>query len=242
MTFSEFKLTVASFMQRDPTAFVNGTCDYLEIAINMARRATERMRDFEVCRTQAVLDVDLTDGAELVDAVLATDLEEAISIKTIRKAFANDHNGKLLFPIRVMSREKYVAMFGRAYADHDFDRLPVTETYTTAVVTTPHLVRQADTVFLVPNSAATYGGVDPVTVTMDVIRWLPDYVDDATDFFLTYCSDYMLFKTVTLLTPFLKEDVRTPLLSAQLKDAWQSVVALDSQLVGAGSSDDANLA
>ena len=242
MTFAQFKTMVAAFMQRDASTFVYGSFDWLTYAINMARKASERKRDFELCRTQAQVTVNLTTGVALSTAVLCSDGTTAVSIKSIRKAFTPDHNSLLYYPIRVTSREKYTNMLDRVYQNHDFDRAASQDLYYEPGVTSPYLVREADQVYLCPASTTMYGSTTNVLVKMDVIKWLADYsADGDTDFFLTHCVEYMLFKTVSLLQPFLKEDVRAPLALSQLKEAWLSVVAWDGQLVSAASSDDTNL-
>lgn len=242
MTFGEFKVLAAAFMQRDPAAFVYGEIDYLARAVNMARKSSERRRDFEMSRTQAQLSVSLTTGAALSGAVLTSNGTTAVSIKTILKGWVPDVNGNLYYPIRVISRTKYVAMVGRALANHDFERAPATDNYLEFVPSSPFLVREAESVFLAPASTTAYGNPTAVVVKMDVIKWLDDYVDDTdTDYFLEHCEEYMLLKTASLLQPFVKEDIRMPLLVAQLNESWKTVVSWDSQLIGAGSDDDAKL-
>lgn len=244
MTFGDFKTMVAAFLQRDSTTFVYGTFDWLTYAINMARKASERQRDFEMCRTRAQLQlssltaVTALSGAKFMDSPSTT-----VSIKTIRKAWITDSNASLYYPIKVISREAYVQSATRGMQDHTFVRVASTTVYSDNPTTSPVLVREADNVFLSPANSDYYGSATPL-VKMDVIQWLADYADatpTATDFLLTHCIEYMLMKTVSLLQPFLKEDIRVPLALEQLKIAWRSVVAYDSQLVSAGSSDDTNL-
>lgn len=242
MNFGDFKTMVAAFMQRDASSFVYGSLDYLAQAINMARKASERKRDFEVCRVQAQLTVDQTTGTDISGAVLASDGTTPVSVKTVKFAWVPDHNGTLYYPIRVITREKYVHMLDRAVQSHDFDRAPSTTSYNELLLSSPFLVREGDTVYLAPVSETAYGSYPTVVVKMDVIKWLADYsATTDTDFFLTHCAEYMLFKTVSLLQPFLKEDVRVPLALTQLAEAWRTVVSVDSQLVAAGSSDAAAL-
>ena len=239
MTFGDFKTMVAAFLQRDATTFVYGSFDWLSHAVNMARKASERQRDFEMCRTRAQITLaGLTVATPLSGAKLVDSPSTSVSVKVIKKAWVTDAGATLDYPIRVISREAFVGMASRTFADHTFTRAATIQAYTENPTTAPMLVREADDVYLTPANVEAYGSATP-TVKMDIIKWLPDYsAAGDTDFLLTHCVEYMLFKTVSLLQPFLKEDIRVPLALEQLKMAWRSVVAYDSQLVSAASSVD----
>ena len=76
----------------------------------------------------------------------------------------------------------------------------------------------------------------PETVNLDVIRWLPDYVNDNdTDFLLQHCFDYMTLRSVEMLNLFLKEDLRIPINHQLLEQAWRTVRIWDASLLNASS-------
>jgi hypothetical protein len=75
---------------------------------------------------------------------------------------------------------------------------------------------------------------------MDVFKWMDSYVNGTeTDFLLDYCFDYMLFRTISELNYFLKEDQRVALSTQVVKDAWESLKAWNAMIVE--QSDDVTL-
>lgn len=221
---------VAAFLQRDATAFVTGSYDFLAAAINMARQASERQHDFELCKVKVDLVVSLTAGGDLTNAKLAG-TSTAVRVKKVIKGFVPTAVTDGYIPVATITRAKHLHYLQRQ-ADRfgmrpDIKQWPVRDSLL-------FLVRDTNTMYLTPADPTGYIS-DPVTIKMDVVRWLPEYTADTdTDFLLTDCTEYMLFKTVTLMQPFMKEDVRVPLAAAQLEQAWRTVIAWDSQLVVAG--------
>ena len=245
MTLAEFKVTVAAYMQRDATSFVVGTTDLLTRSINMARRWAERQRNFELCKLAAYLPaVDTINGKALSATVKMSDRITPVAVKTVLKGYLPVTVGGIpninpSFPIDVISREKLLMESQRAYGN-------VTQitNYAPPQQTSSfngfRLVRWEEMVYITPNSPELLGAAT-INLGMDVVQWLPAYVaTDSTDFFLEYCEDFMLFRTVAFLNTMIKEDQRVPISASFLKDSWQTVIAWDSSLIS-NSAEDANL-
>ena len=228
-------------MQRDEAVFELGTVDLLTRAINQARRWAERKRNFELCRVQTKLTaVNLQDGASLSTAVLASDGVTTVNIKSIAKAFLPFSNGSGMFPVDVISRDAHVRRLQKRYeniqaADPTTRVPPIPSTVSYFTV-----VRTADKLYVTPADATVFGATT-VDVYLDAFKWLPEYMCDAdTDFFLDYCEDWLLFRSVYQLNMMLKEDVRVPISREALVEAWQSVIEWDTNLVQ-NYMEDANL-
>lgn len=232
MTYLEFKTFVAAALQRKLDSFVVNGLDLLQYAVNMARKNIERKRDLELAKTVATLEVTLGEFVSLDGAVDADD--EPVDIKTILHVQATAVGA----PIGYISRSMHQRSLARRLARVQVAEL---ESGLTATVDQLNLVRFGNDVYLSPPNAEDWGGYNPVSVLLDVVRWLPDYSDnDDTDFLLEHCVDYMLLETYRSLQLFIKEDARLQVSDEKLANAWHALVAWDSNLV-VGDTDDANL-
>lgn len=242
-TFAEMKAQVAAYMQRSPTSFVHTygstTVDLLGKAVNQARKWMELERNFEMCRVQCELDVDLENGTDIGDMTLL-DGVTAVSVKALAKAFLPiTDSTEGWFPIDIITREKHVERVARYYSKVT-NLADVSKTYTELV---PYfaVVRMGDLIYLTPADTTVLNNLDPVTVRFDAYKWLADYsADGDTDFLLTHCETYMLLRSAYQLNFFLKDDQRINISNAVMDKEWHSVVAWDSNLVVCDTSD-ANL-
>lgn len=77
----------------------------------------------------------------------------------------------------------------------------------------------------------------PVEVTLEVVKWMKPYgyVDDGTyvtcDWMLEYASDYLLYRTMSELNVFLKEDDRLNISQSKMTEAWVNLTAWDSTMI-----------
>ena len=227
MTYSEFKLFVCAALQRRASDFVVDSTDLLKLSVNMARKNIERKRDFEMSKTVVELDVPVGGSADLGDAVLfGTDT--AVSIKSILNVQIST-DGTNYFPIDYIGRQTHFHQVSRAYdglteADEQISRQPT-------ATGTFKLVRMGNTVYLSPSDTDSYSGATTVKVKMDVVKWLDDYAsDDATDFLLEHCVDYLMLETFRYLQMFIHDDARLKVSDDALGKAWHAVVAWDSNL------------
>lgn len=238
MTLATFRTLVASYMQRDESTFIYSGMNLLTHAANMARRWAERQRNFELCRTTAqVTNVHYTNGALLTTATLKG-TATAVLVKAVEKAFLPFSDGSGEFPIDVITRAKHVEKIQRYYqkqattTPEDSDPTNYSSTFA--------LVRHGDLIYITPSDSTALGSAT-ITVYLDIVKWLPEYSGDSdTDFFLDYCSDFMLLRTVHMLNFLIKEDLRMPVSKDEMAVAWQSVIAWDSSMI-MNSAEDASL-
>lgn len=208
--------------------------DCLAVAINSARKFSERLRDFENNRVEAKVTVNLTTGA-LISAI--TDLSgNALSVKTIKSAGV-PYGTDSIMPIALLSRDAHLGRLSREFASTP--TAPQASEQGTIEMSEISLVRMGQKIYLSPNDPQTYGDNVSTTVVvyMDVIKFLPDYSGDSdSDFFLEHCYDYLVLRTVQQLNAFLKEDQRLPFSTKLMEEAWRSVVEWDNNMV-VGSTD-----
>ena len=80
----------------------------------------------------------------------------------------------------------------------------------------------------IPNPV-TVGG--QVSIWIDVIQWLPDYVNPTdSDFFITLYTDWFVLKVIQQLNFYLKEDQRIQISAAIVAEKWNSVLALENRV------------
>lgn len=247
MTLSTFRTLLAAYMQRDETTFTIGGINLLTQAINMARKWAERQHNFEMNRCSGrIAAVHYTDGALLSTMELwpATNPVTSISPKNIERAYLGFSDGSGEFPVDLMSRDQHVERLKRHY-EQTVSTDP-RKTVPASMVSFFSVVRHAEKVYITPPDTTALGGTT-VAVYFDVVRWMVDYdvtVTDAnsasTDFLMTYCPDFLMFKTIEILNFFLKEDQRIKISDEQVEKAWNSVVNWDSSVI-LNASNDANL-
>lgn len=229
MTYGNFKKFVLAFVKRTAAHLTVDGLDCLGAAINAARKYSERIVDFEHNRVRGTIVIDLVNGTEIS---AAKDLADAsLSIKTI-KAATVQYDTTTTLPIALIARQDHLGRVKRQF-DHTLRLVDVSDVDFTTVPEMA-LVRFGTKLYLTPNTGSSYAASNPSTITvgLDVIKWLPDYVNDAdTDFLLEHCYDYLLLRTVENLNLFLKEDVRIPINHQMVEAAWRTVKIWDSSLL-----------
>lgn len=213
-TFLTLKNAVAAYVGRNKTDFTYFTTeDMLLRAANNAKDFAQRQVDFEYSTVLAQISVGAT-GASMDSATLAG-TATGVTLKCIRKSFLTSSTNEL--PLQMLSRDAYVNKLAR------FGGPPSDETY---------IVQIGRTVYLLPA---------PTTATLvyvDGIQWLSDFsADGDTNFLLTFCFDYLLFRSILELNFFLKEDQRIPVSAKLLEDTWTSVKAWNASVVYNGLDD-----
>jgi hypothetical protein len=234
-TVNELKTAAAGFLNRDASAFVVGSFDVLLQACNNARLYVERTVNLEMARVLASVSVNLSTGGALSSAVLSG-TATAVSVKHIKWAgIALADDATTIVPIKIYNRDDYLRRVQRKFAN--------ASTNNAAEFEAPNLpfgiFRLANQIYIVPASGFA-SGTSSATVYMDVFKWMDSYVNGTeTDFLLDYCFDYMLFRTISELNYFLKEDQRVALSTQVVKDAWESLKAWNAMIVE--QSDDVTL-
>lgn len=178
MILSALKQTVATLLEHPTTSdFVSNGVDLLLAAINNAKNWAQSRYDFERARTVVQVVVSATAGGDLTTCV-EVGTGRAVVVKKIEAAFLSYQNS-INRPVRLSSKKGQVADASRRYEGLPFApsvASPLTAGQGGVSYQLPTLVQQGKTIFLYPNSAALFPSGSP-TLYMDVIEWLPDYVD-----------------------------------------------------------------
>lgn len=249
MEITDFRKQVAGFMNRTEASFVVNGYDLLARAVLKARMWAQRRHNFEFARMSVSLpSVSLAEGGLLSTAVNTQDVTEPVLVKIIERAFLPfQDDSAAFFPIEIISRAAHMTRLKRRFSD-----AVTTRAYEATGTTVPAqfaMVQQGERVYLIPPGGGAYGyGTSAVNLRLDVVRFMPDYSfgnideddDVLTDFFLEYCEDFMLLRSLVELNFFLKEDQRVPISAQAMEDSWKSVLAWDTSLVS-GTSDDITL-
>lgn len=235
MTFTEFKAFVCAALQRSQASLIVNGVDLLARAVNMARKNIERRIDFEMAKGEAQLTLTLGEKASLDDAVDPADTDESVSIKTVLRVQLAS-NGT---PIGYLSRDAHQRRLDRQLSSATMTEI---NAGLTATVGSLNLVRFGNYVYLSPADASAYNvSSTTVDVLMDVVKWMPDYVDDDDeDFLLTHCADFLMLETFQYLQMFVKEDARLNVSKDKWASAWNAMLTWNANLI-VGDSDDANL-
>lgn len=251
MLIQDFLGVVASYMGKDEQFFNEGNnVDKLLLAANNAKKFTQRRLEFELSKCSVSVPINFTrnqDGS--IDEAIG-DLRNAVDVydrvpvdvKKIRFAWLTQPNGTR-FPLRIWSDK---AVYDRVRRRMDLNHLSP-HSRTIGSTQDPLLARAGNHVFLypsaiwidnganMPNAIPTAPGVE---VRMDVFKWLLPYGKDENDpytvqndFMLDYCSDYLLYRMVTELNFFVKEDQRVSISQGKMQEAYDSVLAWNDTMV-----------
>lgn len=237
-TLGDLKKAVCAFANRDEQAFNKNGFDCLLQACNNARKYAERTIDFEFSRVSVELaDVDIEEGAELSSATLYPEGGEVL-IKRVQRGFlVTSEDGNI--PVNLYSRDKYVSRLKKRF--ENVARVEDARNEAPAVHTDLGIILHGTKVYPVPTSSESLGG-STVTLRFDAWKWLSDYEEDesVTDFLLTNCFDYLLYRTLWELQLFIKDAQVVEAVDAMWKNVYENVKQWNAQIVG-GGVDDYNL-
>jgi hypothetical protein len=235
-TILNLKQAIAAFTRRSITSFQSAEGDSLLVAINHAKDFAQRGVDFERAMTKVQVTVpDMTVGGLLSTAKRLPDNLTPVQIKTVRYAFLPNAERTLYVPVNIYSRSTYVDMLRRrsnpsAYSlqERESDQLALRQDMPLGVV-----LFGDDQFEVTPINSSLLGNLAAYPVQFDVIEWLPDFTQDTdSSFLLTYCFDFMMFRSIMELNYLLKEDQRFSVSTTILGNAWESVKEWNSKIVG----------
>lgn len=230
MNITDFTILVAEYMNRSGVVFdvnVEGGIDKVRKAANMAKAWAQRTHKFERCKAQAQVVVDKVLGGSLKDATfVGTSIP--VVVRNIEEAFIMSVDGTGLVPIDRTARSRQVDRLR-----NNAQRVPLDEVMV-GTVKGPNflqLVQHGLNLFVWPWNDSVLGTTE-TTIVLDIVEFLPDYSATVTeDFFLVECQDWLLYRTISHLNMFLKEDQRVPISVKVMDDAWEAVRAWDNSLI-----------
>jgi len=235
-TFATLKKAICAYMTRDEPAFVREGFNSLNQAINDAHTWMQRTHVFERASVEiTVPDVSLTAGADLSTAVLRG-TSTSVQVRSLKTAWIPNSDGTGEFPVDIIDRKVWVARQKRRY-DTALNNA-VTQAPTSGSEYYPlEIVLNGTLVHFSSANPSVISGAAACDVHFDAVKWFPDYEEDEdTDFFLDFCFDFMVMKSVENLSTYLKEDQRVVVPNKQKEDAWLSIIRWDTSLAFLGTS------
>ena len=249
------KSSIAAFLDKSTTDFSINGVDLLLQAVNNAKRWAQSNYDFEYARIQATLVVNTTTGG-LLSAVVDTGSNPVV-VKKIESAYFPV--GTSTVPIQFYAKKNMIAELRRRYDQPAYGleagSTPYVQGYSEITLSgfntgimVPALVQHGGTLFLYPDVSDLVSS-STVTVSLDVIKWMPDYSIDIqtpansvlTDFFMTYGYEFLLWKGVIeanyLFTQFVNRSEGSLTPPDRLLDAaWKAFLAWDSGLIASNTT------
>lgn len=178
MTLASLKQTVGTMLEHaDTSAFVSNGVDLLLVGVNNAKNWAQSRYDFEYARTTVQLTVNATTGGSL-DTCVEVGTLRTVNVKKVEAGFVS-YQGTINRPCRFSSKKGQVADAARRYEGLPYApsiASPLEAGSGGVATSLPMLVQQNRTIFLYPNSSSLYP-TGSTTIYLDVIEWLPDYVD-----------------------------------------------------------------
>ena len=237
MTWADFQTTVLAYINRQSADIPTiGSVNLVVVAANMAKNEAQRRHHFKMARVDALISTSVNGAdlstATLVDGVTAVVLKKVEAAWLYTTSGANKVRYAKIPPTTLGSlNREYVAS-----SITDVNNPPV-------VNPSPYPPYGNINLYWYIKGTAIYlgGAATSTSILLDAIKWMPDYDGSITDFFLTYHTDWMLYKTVDNLQRYLKEDQRVMISQTDLEKRWTSVVNFDENYsddnFDAGSSD-----
>lgn len=173
-TILELRTAIAGFLQRTTTDFTVGGVDLLTLGINMSKRWAQQNCDFEYCRKQVQISMNLTTGSDIstiVEQVTGT----AVDVKRIEGGYVTALDGTTR-PIDFVGVRSTIEDIQRSYdaaTDGVFDPASNSPLVPTSGFT-PVLAQKGSILYLYPDSTLLFG-TGSVTMLLDVIAFLADY-------------------------------------------------------------------
>jgi hypothetical protein len=170
LTIQDFVTMIAGTLNRSVAALTSGSINHVIVAANNAKREAQKLLDFEVCKVLASVSVSLQNGGDLSTAVLAG-TSTAVTINRILRATINFDGADR--PAEIVTRASMFRRFKLRW-DEVTPWVDWTGSIQQFLPSTPLIYRLGTKIYVWPGTIT--GMTTPVTVGLDVVKWLPDYV------------------------------------------------------------------
>lgn len=230
MTETEFQQVVAAYVNRDAESFVQGNppVNLLRVAINNVKKWGQRNLDFELARNTVTVNVNVTSGG-LLSTAQDSDGNPVV-INRIEKAYLGYGNGSAYRPIKISTKRQMARRQDQAWHGMEWD-LSVSQ-FPTSSISEPVIIRQGGKIFLTPVTNTLAANGETISIALDVVQWIEDYSDTfQSDFFLEYCQDWLMYRSVRELNFYLKDSNRVIVTSGMVDDAWEVVKVWNASLM-----------
>lgn len=189
MEFIDCQNLIAAYLKQPVSTFSQNGENLLAYAINQARHRAELAHDFYLAQTVAQLSVAAT-GSNISGAVPVGG-GTAILVKRVRHVLLVLNDADLL-PIEFMTNEQLWERIRRQVGRQAWNPASTLASLGVSTVN-PVAYQDGPNIFLYPASSFTF----PITVQLDVIQFMPDYVNPSDeDFFLQNCADYLQWQSI----------------------------------------------
>jgi hypothetical protein len=235
MVFSDFQAYVAAYINRPLSSFMilpTSGVSILTQAINDAKRAAQREFDFKQQQARGFISTSAF-GADLslttVDPTATPPSYVNVMYVISAWRYATIATGPTTYDY--IRTQKYNFMVERDLRNIIPARMDaLREPNTLPISYKQRVYVRGTTIYLtgIPNPITTGA---PVNIWIDVMSWLPDYVNPTdTDFFITLYTDWFVIKVIQQLNFYLKEDQRIQISANIVLDKWNSVLAHQNRM------------
>lgn len=208
--FYSLKQVILGCVARTSKAFVAGSTNFVDVAINNAVIYAQRRVDFEW--NKGVIVVPCATVGSLLNAL--DENGEPVKVKKIIKAFgAKQPTIGDSTSVPYLSRVSQIADDTTGRLNH-------------CCCSGNRVVHEGLKVFHAPEINEAHN------LYFYAVKWLPRLVaDEDTNFLLEQAFDFLMYRSILELNFFIKEDERFQVSKVMLEDAWQSVITWDASLV-----------
>jgi hypothetical protein len=138
-------------------------------------------------------------------------------------------------PMKIYSKQEWADR--RRRMSDEFTSLRISEAKSMLAATGFGIIMDGKKFFVDPQSPQVFGWQNQLNVFFDGIRWLEDFDDveqcqSHQQFLLDYAFDILLYRAVTELNFFLKEDERVNISSKQWDVSWNNVMQWNATIFG----------
>lgn len=188
MTLTVVENLIAAYLGKAVVDFTLQGQNTVRIAVNTARRRAERAHDFRYSETTGFISLPSTGG--LLTAVYAVSglTGDAIGVKRVQTVSLPIASSQYQ-PVEFMTNDELDRRVKRQIGRKPFN---ASETLTSLGVSTDNTL-----VFQHGQSLFQFPYASTLTAKLDLIRWMPDYDQDADeDFILQYGGDYLMWQGI----------------------------------------------
>lgn len=221
MTILQFEEVIKAYITRQGSSLMTGdNQSLLRVAVNNAKIYAQRTVDFNFLKDSVYIDCNPR-GSILTGMKLESD-NSAVKIKNLKKAYKLIPNGQAKIPIKYVSQ----AYLAEAIQKRGDLCQVSNEDSRQGLNVFDYAVQHGTSIYQYPTPNVSY------RLYFDAVIWIAPYAADGdTDFFLEYCVDFLMYRTLVELNYFIKEDERFDISQQLLTDAWNSMLNWNDSLV-----------
>jgi hypothetical protein len=235
MTVANFKSMVSAIVNRTTTELTVNGIDLLLASINDARRAAQRLHDFELNKTEdAYLSTHFAGADWSTGCKTTPGGSTAVLMKRVDEVW--HYTTQAIGATTYYPRTTSIDFSHSARMRREFSR----STSAQSLLTTLNQVPYTEKFAYIQGVNLHITTVTTATIVKLVgIKWLDDLIDASSpDIFLTYFTDWLKWATIGALNMHLKDSERFRLDEVAMSSMWESVKTMDGTIANMGESVD----